>query len=431
MIGSVLTRMILPKSIRGISLTDAAIAAALLIAVLFAPAVDAGSTPAPEQFQIGKQAFEAGNYLAALESFEAAVAAGMSGPAVHFNIGVSAYRLGRLSRAETAFLEVARTPQMVALAHYNLGLVALRAGKAADARHWFAMSEQESGDQRLRALASAQLSDRSRQPQRTWSGYAAFAVGYDDNVALISEADVLDVSNTGDSFAELQLSANTWIAQQWRLDANLGVLDYQDLNDFDQISASAAARYRRRVIGWNGEVILQGAYSTLGGDAFQAKRMLALQASKSLPGDWRVRTRYRFSLIDGLGSFDDLDGQRHEIDARAAWGRGAWDFDIEYSFDSSDYSNKALSLSRHAIAINVQRAFKDIWILQAQLARDLTRYDAGSSDEDRNEWELAVSRVLSRRWRVVVRYGYANNAAQRPEFDYRRNRISAGVEATL
>jgi tetratricopeptide (TPR) repeat protein len=404
--------------------------AALLIALLLTPSTQVRSATAPEQFQLGRQAFEAGNFLAALESFEAAAATGMSGPAVHFNIGVCAYRLGRLARAEQAFREVALSPAMSALAHYNLGLVAVAADRRTDAARWFARVEKESSDERLRALARAQLREIVPPAERNWSAYASLDVGYDDNVALISESDVLGVSGTSDTFVEALLSGSTSIAYPWRFDASIGVLDYQELDDFDQISTSASARYRRRVGSWNAETLFQGTFTTLDGDAFQHKRMVALQASRALTDNWRVRTRYRYGDLDGLGDFKGLDGRRHELDARAAWRGGPWDLAIDYRFDATEYRNQALSLHRHEMAVNVQRQLKEGWAVEAQVALDRSRYDRGNT-EDRNEWELAISRELSSRWRAVVRYGHANNNADRFEFDYRRNRVSAAVEATL
>ena len=45
---------------------------------------------------------------------------------------------------------------------------------------------------------------------------------------------------------------------------------------------------------------------------------------------------------------------------------------------------------------------------------------------------ISRSPALSReRWRLVFRYLYSNNAADRSEFDYDRNRMSVAFEATL
>jgi tetratricopeptide (TPR) repeat protein len=389
------------------------------------------SAAALQQFDSGKQAFAAQDYATALNAFEGAVAAGMSGPAVHFNIGVSAYKLGRWERAETAFRDVARTPEMAALAQYNLGLVALGAGKSDEAARWFAQVERETSDERLKSLATARLAQLPSPPERNWLAFGSLAAGYDDNVALISGGDVLGVSGTDDTFAELQLAATAPLVGDWRFDGGLVLLDYTDLDSFDQLSINTGARYRMALREWAGEAGLQLTYATLDGNGFENKRMLLLQATRPLPDDWRVRVRYRFSDIDGLDGFDGLDGTRHELGVRGLWRRGSWDVTVDYRFDKSDYADEALSFDRHQLSVDTEYELDANWTLQASLAHDRSSYDlTANGSEDRTEIALAVNRDFGSRWRAFVRYAYADNQADLPEFDYERNRISAGVEAT-
>ncbi len=403
----------------------------MLFAFLTPTIACAHSAEALQQWDVGKQAVAAQDYAAALSAFEAAAAAGMSGPAVHFNIGVCAYRLGRWSRATAAFNEVARTPEMAALAHYNLGLVALGASKSDEAARWFAQAEREAADERLRSLATAQLAQLPRPPERNWLVFGSLAAGYDDNVALISGGDVLGVSGTDDTFAELQLAGVFPLEGPWSLDGSLVLLDYQDLDSFDQLGLNAGGRYRLPLGDWKGEAGLQLAYSTLDGEGFESRRMLVLQGTRALTQEWRLRARYRFSHIDGLDGFDGLDGRRHELGIRGLWRRGDWDVTVEYRYDSADYDDATLSFDRHQLSVDVQRALDRNWTVQAGLARDHSKYDvAANGSEERTELTLAVSRALGTSWRAVVRYAYADNQADLADFDYRRNRVSAGVEAT-
>ena len=55
---------------------------------------------------------------------------------------------------------------------------------------------------------------------------------------------MLGVSGTDDTFAELQLAATAPLVGDWRFDGGLVLLDYQDLDSFDQLSSNAGARYR-------------------------------------------------------------------------------------------------------------------------------------------------------------------------------------------
>ena len=321
---------------------------------------------------------------------------------------------------------------MAPLAHYNLGLVALAESKDDEAARWFALAHREAGDERLRSLATEQLARLQRAvPERNWLAYGSIAAGYDDNVALVSSGDVLGVSGIDDMFAELQLAAAAPLTGRWRFDGGIVLLDYQDLDSFDQLSVNASARYRMPLGAWSSEAALQLAYATLDSEGFENTRSVQLQATRALTNDWRLRARYRFSDVDGLNAFAGLDGRRHELGMRSAWRRGRWDLTVAYRFESSDYDNAALSLDRHQLSFDVQRALDANWTVQASLARDRSRYDvAANGNENRTELALAVSRNLSALWRAVVRYAYADNQADLAEFDYQRNRISAGVEAS-
>jgi hypothetical protein len=320
---------------------------------------------------------------------------------------------------------------MAALAHYNLGLVFLAEGRTQEAARSFALAQRESTDESLRSLATEQLALLTQPGERNWLAYGTFTAGYDDNVALVSSGDVLGVSGIDDTFAELQLAASAPLAGPWRFDAGLVLLDYQDLDSFDQLDLNAGARYRMPLGDWRGEAGLLLTYSTLDAEGFESRRMLLLQATRSLTDEWRLRARYRFSYIDGLGSFDGLDGTRHDLGVRGTWHSGSWDVVVEYRFDSTDYREETLSFDRHQVSVGAQRALGGNWAVLAGLSHDRSRYDvADNGSEDRTEIELGVSRNFGTRWRGVVRYAYANNEAEQPEFDYSRNRISAGVEAT-
>jgi tetratricopeptide (TPR) repeat protein len=404
--------------------------AALLLAGYLPISASASSAEASRQFENGKQAFAAQDYAAALDAFESAAAAGMTGPVVQFNIGVCAYRVGQWSRAATAFRETARTPSMAPLAHYNLGLVAVAEHKEEQAAKWFAQARSETSDERLQSLATDQLARLPRPVERNWYAYGSAAAGYDDNVALVSNGDVLGVTGIDDAFAELQAAIAAPLRGPWRFDGNVVLLDYQDLDSFDQLTLSAAVRYRLPLGDWNSEAGVQLAYSTLDGEGFESKAMLLLQATRPLTEEWRLRVRYRFHDINGLDGFEGLDGTRHELAVRGMWRRDRWDVTVQYRYDTTDYRAEELSFDRHQLSVYAQRYLNGDWAVEAGLLFDRSRYDvADNSAEDRTEVELGLSRSFGQRWRAVMRYSYADNRAELPEFDYQRNRISAGVEA--
>ena len=391
----------------------------------------AASEDATKWFQAGRAAFEAQDYAAALDAFEAAVREKLQGPAVHFNIGVVAYRLGRYDRAEAAFLEAARTPSMAALSRYNLGLVALARADKRTAEKWFELvATATDSDERLRQLASRQLAALPPPPSRNWAGYAALGAGYDDNVALVSNSDVLGISGLGDAFGEGQFALSAPLGQPWRLDAGLMLLDYRELDSFDQVIGQAGASYRMNTGRWASEAALEFAYTLLDGTGFDNEQIVTLQTGTKLDAHWSVSGRYRFSNIDGLNDFTGVGGHRHEVSVRAGWNRDAWTVGAMYRFDTSDLRDESLSATSHQIAINVQRAIGDEWLLAGGLARRHRSYDANGA-EDRTDFDLAIEKQLGRHWRFVFRYIHTRDAADLPEFDYDDNRVSAGVQAFL
>jgi hypothetical protein len=193
---------------------------------------------------------------------------------------------------------------------------------------------------------------------------------------------------------------------------------------------NAGVRYRLPVGKWTNEAGVQLVYSTLDSEGFQSKAMLILQATRPLTENWWLRVRYRFNDIDGLDGFEGLDGTRHELAVRGMWRRGSWDVTVQYRYDTSDYREDVFSFDRHQLSLDAQRELNENWAVEAGLSFDRSSYDAAdNSAEDRTEAELGISRSFGQRWRAVIRYSYADNRAQLAEFDYGRNRISAGVEA--
>jgi hypothetical protein len=407
----------------------------ILVAVAFGAIVCTNAhaaDSAAQLFDTGRVAFEKGDFATALDAFDAAVRTGLSGPAVNFNIGVAAYRLGEYGRAEVAFSEVARTPAMAALAHYNLGLVALRRQNQVAARRWFARAEQEAADDRLRTLATTQLAALPPPPDRNWIGYASFGGGYDDNVALVSSADVLGISGVDDAFAEAQLAVSGPLAGPWRFDASLSHLDYATLDEFDQLGAHGGVRYRVVLSDWTNDATAQFSYRMLDGKGFENRRTLGLQASRNLAADWRLRAQYRFSDIDGMNQFSGVTGDSHDAGVRLSRSGHVWETGVEYRFETSDHDDRNLSATRHQLALDADLKVTEIWTLSLDATLRTSRYNLqANGTEDLIELGLSAVRTLSARWRLVLHYSYTHNNADLAEFSYDRNRVTVALEAAL
>lgn len=406
---------------------------ALLVLALLAGTAHAASDQATRLFRSGSTAFQAGDYAKALDGFEQALAAGMSGPAIHFNIGVAAYRSGNYSRAEIAFNEAAQTPAMAGLAYYNLGLVTLARKDSIAAERWFVRAQQAATDANLRGLASERLAElRPETPSYEWVGYTSFALGHDDNVALVSNSNVLGISDTEDNFAEAQFFVSTPLNDSWRIDGGVAVVDYQDLDTFDQVGAHAGARYRWTLGDWSNDAGVRMGYSALDGSGFETRRTLSLRTSRGLRPDLQVLGGYRFHHIEGLNEYRGLTGHEQEVTARLEWAPPDWAVGIEYQLELSNYDDDTLSATRHQLRIDVERTLIADWDVLFEATRRYSNYDSvENGSEERTELALTVTKPLTSRWQLVVRHTYTDNQADQRAFDYRGNRLSAGVEATL
>jgi tetratricopeptide (TPR) repeat protein len=345
---------------------------------------------------------------------------------------VAAYKLQNYERAESAFEEVARTPTMAALAHYNLGLVALRRGEERKAAAWFRRAHLEAADEKLRALASEQLVALTAEPTATWSGYAAAQTGYDDNVALISDSNVLGISGAEDVFVALQAAGAATLGERWLFDAGALVQDYQDLDSFDQLYLEGGARYQMTLGAWDSAAFVRLAYVSLNDEGVEQARMVGLQGRRRLSDPLHFAAEYRFEKIDGMNDFEGVGGDRHEIDARLTWQTTGWRADGGIRVESSDHDDSSLSARRTRVYSSVERAFTPLWSGGLEASFRQTRYRNEEQGTDRQtEFSLVAKRTFGRQWQWVTRYSRTDNDSDLADFDYERNLFSTAVEASF
>jgi len=386
-------------------------------------------------FDAGVAAVAEEDFASALEAFESAADRGLSGPAVHYNIGVCAWELGDLDRAEAAFMVVARDPGMAALALYNLGLVSLRRGDENRAAALFEQALDQGDDDTLRQLAAARLSElRPAEPARAapprLTVFLASYAGYDDNVALIGDAELLGVSDTGSALIETQLAAIAPLAYGFRLEGGAYWLQYNQLDEYDQSGLALDLLHRRAMGEWTGEVGVGAAFSRLDGERFEDQRSVALRAARALAGGWDLRLGYRYDDIDGNQPFTGLSGDRHDASLRLQRHMPGQRLRLEYRLEMNDRSSKELSPDRHRLEAEWITAMPAGLQGSIGLAWRDSRYSL--DDENWSERRLIASVGLlgqvTRHWAWVLRYDWLDNDGSVDEFEYSRQRVVAGVE---
>jgi tetratricopeptide (TPR) repeat protein len=383
------------------------------------------ATPEAEaRFGEARVAFEAQDFSTALALYEQALALGLDGPAVHYNIGVAAYRSGALDRAERAFREVARTPAMAALAHYNLGLVSLQRGDQKEARRDFELAARDAGDERLAALAAQRLEELPPAPPPVaWSLYARTGAGYDGNVALRSDS--IDSSGSGedDAFAELLLSASSSFASNWRADAAIALLNYGDLDEFDQGVFSLGAARGFAPGGWYVEPGIYANYLTLGGDVYEQSATASVRASRKFPGGRRLQAWLGATAVDGEGDFSGLSGSRTNLGVRYEWSWQAWSFTAHARAEDNDSDDEVFATSWAELGASAEWSLTTRWSFTAAAAQRRT------DDEDRRgTYRLGAIGKYWKQGQIFIRYEHERNASPIDAYEYDRNWAGASIE---
>jgi tetratricopeptide (TPR) repeat protein len=391
---------------------------------------------AREHFSAGTQAVQDGDFAAALAAFRAAAAAGLPGPAVHYNIGVSAWELGKLDEAEAAFLLVADYPSMSGLASYNLGLVALRRGDDAVARSWFERAR-ASDDEAVRRLASVQLgalapaAAAERSAIRPPIMLVTTRAGYDDNVVLVADGEVLGISDTGSSFAEVQLAGLVPLGASLRMEGSAYVVRYPQLEEFNQSGARAGLLAGRDIGAWTTEFGLDYDLNHLDGKRFEDRLGLSVTTVRTLSDGWDLRFRYRFEDVTGREPYVSLSGDRRELAIRLRRRADTSRLRLDYRFETNDRAGDAVSPDRHTLEAEWTHELPARLEGVLGLAWRHSSYSPaeGAWTERRSLVSAGVRGQLAGRWTWTAGYDWTDNDSADPLFDYVRRRVFAGVEA--
>jgi len=228
----------------------------LVVLILFSQEVRAENRPESSAFQAGITAFKQGNYEGALDFFQQAESLGFAKPSLYYNIGVCCYKLGRYQEAEEAFRKTATFPQMAPLAYYNLGVVAEKQSDHPKALYWLQKSYDtaEADDVNLRVLAANALGQiKGKTDSSAWASYVSLGLGYDDNVELVTDSDVLQASNMDDWFLDMYLFTRRQFAGDSKesgsyFQSSISYLKYADVKEYDTGSADLALFYWKQAV---------------------------------------------------------------------------------------------------------------------------------------------------------------------------------------
>jgi tetratricopeptide (TPR) repeat protein len=409
------------------------------------------ATPGAQAFEQGVQAFRAGNYQGALQSFLDARQAGLDTPGLRYDLGATYYRLGRYAEAEREFEALARDPEWAPLAHYNLGLTAQRMGRERQAAEHFEQARRATTDRNLRALAATALERLGRSPPapRT-SAVVSLAGGYDSNVTLSQDAATVGASHQSDSFVETlaaashRLTENT--ARGWVAHGGLVVRRYRDLDRFDLAGLRGGLSYETDSGGL--QTSAGGYFDTvyIGGNRLEQVAMVDAQVRSRLDAGGELRGRYQLGRIAGGGGFEYLDGWQQRLSADAGFALGSAFLRVGYQLELNNRRDLqqgaeffSASPTRHSLLATVALRELGGWQTEARGEYRVSRY----RDPDRQNglevtrkdhrygFALRGSRPLSVLWRAFVDTSYYRDDSNLDTYDYSRYQLMVGIEAVL
>ncbi len=302
-----------------------------------------------QSFEEGVRLFGSGDYEGAARQFERALLAGGDNPVIHYNLGSSYYKLGRYDMARAHFIKIDIKHELSALAYYNLGLVAFRLDGEEEAIHWFRRSRNKSNDTALRRLAEKQIKLLQNEKKAySWrehvTGYFSAGIGYDDNVARVSD-DILQIADHGSAFLDLFLSSSYWLDGDHRRGNALkfggGLARYEELNEYSSSFLNIGFYHYRPLNSWHSRYGVHYYRIELDDEGFQQRIKLQVRAGKQYAENQRLRLQYEYGQVDELTAYYDyLAGSQQRLKmenrTRFAHGRLRLGYTLEFN-DKQDY----------------------------------------------------------------------------------------------
>lgn len=390
--------------------------------------------------QRGIEAFERGEYAAALENFSAAEQAGIGTESVQYNIAVSLYRLGRLDESEERFLALSGLANWRVLVNYNLGLVNEAQGDNEEARRYFELSVEQQEHDKVRELAGQKLEELDRQEQSIagieiaprstdrFAGLIEVSGGVDSNASSLAD-DLLEESDRGeDTFSQLLLYGHGYAFGERNDGLRIHALGYsKSLAEFDHLNSrivGLGVTWEQPVLGFQTDLGVTVLRTDLDSEKIADQRQINASAWKRF-GIGTLKLGLAHTAFNAEGRFAQIDGDQQRIDL--SWSKR---FDgVSASVRLRHEENDRADLSRNGAFASYSPTRDGIrtkldWRINSRLALGLqyehinSVYDGINTLRDidgsvksvqrentRTRWSSELSyRPLSSNWRFSLEY---------------------------
>lgn len=419
---------------------------------------------AHNEFQQGTIAFRDGQYLQALEAFQAAERKGDTSPTLTYNTGLTYYKLGRYQQAAATFQRLAQSPEWRDLANFHLGLVAEKQGNSARAITLYRELERDAPSDKLRKLAAARLvkldaqpstaSQRSSSTTERLSAVFNVTAGTDGNAFSLQDDVQLQSSAGEDRFNEFFAWGQYYLsgssADGWRLHGFAYARRYGDFDSLD-INASSAglSRHQRHQV-WQSEFGLAAVTTELDGNDLTDQSRFVARFQRPLNASW-LSLVYTPSRHDGGKEFSHLDGWQHKAEARWRFPRKTVSFDFGYHWEFNDRDDLSqdgnffsYSPMRHTLAAGLDWRVLPSWEISVDADYRISHYDGTNRlvdsdgiykektrEADRLKLRLKTQWQLSQNLRVAGQLELIDNQENFDTYSYDKTEMSFMVEYLL
>jgi hypothetical protein len=303
-------------------------------------------------------------------------------------------------------------------------------GRDVEAAAAFAIA-QKSSDPTIARLSAARLGTTGDVAPRAWSGFASFALGHDDDVALLDELSLPAGASAASAFSEWvgAFSRTLGSSLPMRLDASAYLVRYPDAGDYDQ----DAVRLGFAVLGTHGAWRFEGGpyydNDRLGGSGFEHLVGAAARARRALGERTRVDLRI---AVEDVGSsaaqYDYIEGARRQLRATVERDVGLTRWRFGYGLETNSRADASVSPRRDRWSLEYLRSI-DAWSLGGALLYRMSRYSgaAPARSEDLKEIALTGRRTLPRDYLVELTLQHSANDSSDARYAYRANRVGIGV----
>jgi hypothetical protein len=420
------------------------------VVVLWAPAAAGARLPAGTgAFNAGIEAYRAGDYDWALQSFLQAQLLGMSSEQLRFNLGLTYYKLEEYLEARRAFEALLGSRDFAAVSEYHLGLVAAQTGESAEAAEHFWKVRKMNVPPELRQMAAVAL-ERLGVPVGAprWSALANVAAGYDTNRTQSSETERLDGVDPEAEFADVSGLFRYFpqIVKESELRASAYLRDYHPDHAFDQGSGQLSLRKNWTTRRWQWGLAAEAEAALLGDDLFQSAMTLNLETTWST-GSSSISLRYRPTRVQGGDKYAYVDGSMQRMELAYGYGRGQTRIRIAYEGEINDRRDLESGVEffsqspvRHGASLRfahplTQRLSLD-WNARFRYSRyrddnrlfEFFEYVQDRRIDKQGQFGLTIQYRLSPDWRMRMDYRYTDNASNFVRYDYDRQTMVLGLE---